>query len=190
MIEKFLYYKNNMNSKRSYEERWNYLSNLTLKLDPEWIQGFVDGEGSFQCRIADTVSRNSSYVCVNPTLEIAQNSHDVAVLKAIKEYLGVGYLKPKYDIKNLDDSKNSRKVNRLIINQEDVVINFFDNYPLLTSKHLDYLDWKSIIELKKQDLHKTPEGKEKMIGLKLGMNRNRLFDTNIINISDKLKLTK
>lgn len=139
-IDKILFYKNSMNTKRSYEDRWNYLSKLLLNIHPEWIQGFVDGEGCFQCRIADTVSRNSSYVSVNPTLEIAQNSHDVEVLNAIKEYLGVGYIKPKYDIKVLSESKKYRKVNRLIINQEDIVINFFDKYPLLTSKHLDYLD--------------------------------------------------
>jgi len=186
--DKILFYKNSMNKKRSYEERWNYLNKLSFNLHPAWVQAFVDGEGCFQCRIADTVSRNSAYISVNPTLEIAQNSHDVEVLNAIKEYFGVGYLKPKYDIKDLNESKKSRRVNRLIINQEEIVINFFDKYPLLTSKNLDYSDWKLIIELKKKNLHRTPEGKQEMLNIKLGMNSNRLLDTNIINISDKLKL--
>jgi len=188
--DKILFYKNSMNKKRSYEERWNYLNKLSFNLHPAWVQAFVDGvrSGCFQCRIADTVSRNSAYVSVNPTLEIAQNSHDVEVLNAIKEYFGVGYLKPKYDIKDLNESKKSRRVNRLIINQEEVVINFFDKYPLLTSKNLDYSDWKLIIELKKKNSHRTSEGKQEMINIKLGMNSNRLLDTNIINISDKLKL--
>lgn len=29
-----------------------------------------------------------------------------------------------------------------------------------------------------------------MLGLKAGMNSGRLFNTNVINLSDKLKLTK
>jgi hypothetical protein len=79
-------------------------------------------------------------VSVNPTLEIAQRSHDVFVLKAIIEYFGIGYLKPKYDIFSLKDSMNSRDVSRAIFNQYEVIIKFVDKYPMLTCKQLDYLD--------------------------------------------------
>lgn len=172
--DEILFIKNNMNTKRSYEERWNYLKDRSFNLAPEWIQAFVNGEGSFQCRIAETISRNSKYVAVNPTLEIAQKSHDVLVLYAIIRYFGIGYLKPKYDIFSLQESKNSRAVSRAIFNQFDVIIDFVDKYPMLASKQLDYLDWKRIIQLKKQGAHKTEKGREAMISLKLGMNRGRI----------------
>lgn len=71
--------KNGMNRNRLYDARWNYLKNKVFNLQPEWVQSFIDSEASFQCRIADTVSRNSKYISVNPTL--AQNSHDVFVCK-------------------------------------------------------------------------------------------------------------
>ena len=62
-IGKVLFIKSNMNKGRSYEQRWSYLKDKKFKLNPEWVQAFIDGEGTFQCRIADTISRNSKYVC-------------------------------------------------------------------------------------------------------------------------------
>lgn len=187
-ISKVLFIKNNMNRERSYEQRWSYLKDKNFNIKSEWVQAFIDGEGTFQCRIADTISRNSRYVSVNPTLEIAQRSHDVFVLKAIIEYFGIGYLKPKYDIFSLKDSKNSRDVSRAVFNQDEVIIKFVDKYPMLTCKQLDYLDWKEIIRLKNQGAHKIEEGKQKMIELKLGMNRGRFLNSNLFNNSDKLSI--
>ena len=131
-----------MNRGRSYEERWNYLKDKKFELRPEWIQAFIDGEGSFQCRIAETISINSKYVAVNPTLEIAQKSHDVFVLNARIDYFSIGYLKPKYYIYSLQESKNYRFISRARFNQYEAVIAFVDKYPMLTRKHLDYMDWK------------------------------------------------
>jgi len=74
------------------------------------------------------------------TLEIAQSSHDILLLNAFIQFLGCGYLKPKYDINDINAAKNSRSVNRFIINQYEVVTEFLDKYPLMTRKHLDYLD--------------------------------------------------
>ena len=185
-IGKVLSIKKNMNRERSYEQRWSYLRDKNFHLKSEWVQAFIDGEGTFQCRIADTISRNSKYVSVNPTLEIAQKSHDVFVLKAIIEYFGIGYLKPKYDIFSLKDSLKSRDVSRAIFNQHEVIIKFVDKYPMLTCKQLDYLDWKEIIMLKNEGTHRTEEGKQRMLEFKLGMNRGRLLNSNLFNNSDKL----
>jgi len=187
-LNKILFIKNKMNKNRSYEERWNYLNKLTLDLKPEWVQAFIDGEGIFQCRIADMKNKGSNYISVNPTLEIAQSSHDVEVLNGIKNFFGLGYLKPKYNIKSLDESKKSRSVNRLIINQYENIIDFFNKYSILTRKYLDYLDWKKIIELKSNNIHKTTEGLQYMIDIKVGMNRGRLLNTNLLCNSDRLKV--
>jgi hypothetical protein len=182
--------KSKMNKSRFYEERWNYLKDKNFNITAEWIQAFIDGEGTFQCRIVETISRGNTYIAVNPTLELAQKSHDVFVLNAIIKFLGVGYLKPKYNILSLKESKNSRTVSRVILNQFGVIIDFVEKYPMLTRKHLDYKDWKEIIELKKQNAHYTVEGKESMLKLKLGMNRGRLLNSNSFSSSDKLQIIK
>ena len=180
--------KKGMNKGKLYDTRWNYLKNKTFDLKPEWVQAFIDGEGTFQCRIADAVSRDSKYTSINPTLEIAQNSHDVFVLNAIIKFFGIGYLKPKYDITSLDASKSSRSVSRAIFNQSKYIINFVDKYPMFTRKHLDFLDWKEIVTLKQKNTHKTMDGKNHMLGLKQGMNRGRLLNCNLLSGSDKFKV--
>ena len=189
-LDAILSMKKGMNRGRVYDARWNYLKDKTFDLKPEWVQAFIDGEGTFQCRIADVVNRGNIYISVNPTLEIAQNSHDVFVLNAIIKFFGIGYLKPKYNITSLDASKSSRSVNRAIFNQSKTIIDYIDKYNMFTRKHSDFIDWKEIVTLKQKGIHKTTEGKNHMLSLKLGMNKGRLLNSNLLNSSDKLKVVK
>ena len=72
----------------------------------------------------------------------------------------------------MEDAKRVRSVSRYVSNDNRVVIEFFDKYPLKTIKNLDFLDWKKIIKLKSEDGHK--KGKlDLMISIKNTMNRNR-----------------
>lgn len=169
--------KNKMNNLRTKQERWEYLNsinNFTVP-DPNWLRGFLDGEASFQFQIGERATRNTSYIIANPTMEIAQSNHDVAVLKIIKDHLESGYLKPKFDTSSLEKTMNSRDTSRFVTNDEDKVREFVDKYPLLTSKQLDYLDWKKLIDMKEQNLHKTDEGYSSIMKIKSGMNQGRKF---------------
>lgn len=133
----------------------------------------MDGEGSFQFGIADAVSRGKPYVSLTPTLSISQSSHDVKLLNAFISFFGCGYLKPKFDIVSLEDTKASRSVSRYLVNQHAVIVEFVDKFPMLTRKQLDYLDWKKLIQLKAERAQDTPEGRFLMEQIKNGMNRGR-----------------
>lgn len=160
--EEILSIKNNMNSLRSFDERWNYLKSCEpISLNNEWVQAFIDGEGSFQFLISNSVNRGKPYLALSHTLEIAQSNHDILLLNAFVKFFGCGYLKPKYDINNIDCAKNSRIVNRFITNNQKAVTELLDKYPLMTRKYLDYLDWKKLIELKAKGAHNTPEKNER-----------------------------
>lgn len=102
--------KSNINQSRPDFERWNYLKSKNITIDPNWLSGFIDGEGSFQYALGERISRSSTYIQANPTLEIAQSSHDVAVLDAIRGYLDSGYIKPKYDITSWSELLKKRTV--------------------------------------------------------------------------------
>ena len=172
--EEIFLLKNNMNSLRSFEERWNYLKSCEpIILNNEWVQGFIDGEGCFQFGIANSVNRGKPYLALSNTLEIAQSNHDILLLNAFIQFFGCGYLKPKYNINDINTAKNSRIVNRFIVNQHAVVTALLDKYPLLTRKYLDYLDWKKLIQLKAERVHNTPEGLQKMKDIKAFMNKGR-----------------
>jgi len=174
VLDYILSIKNNMNSLRTFEERWNYLkSSEPIKLNNEWVQAFIDGEGSFQFGVVNTTNRGKPYLSLTATMEVAQSSHDVSILKAFVKFFGCGYLKPKYDINDMDAAKSSRIVNRFVINQHSVVTEFFDKYPLFTRKYLDYLDWKKLIKLKAERAQYTPFGLQKMKDIKAGMNKGR-----------------
>ena len=147
-----------MNKNRSFEDKYNHCKSFLALSDNEvkynlpqhWVQGFLTGEGLFYIYLNGTV--------VNPSLELGQNSHDVAILLALKKFFNGGYVKPKYNFNDLEECKNSRSLNRFILRNTESIIKFADEYPILTRKHLDYLDWKKIVELKNKGTHKTVEG--------------------------------
>lgn len=83
-IDSVLECKDNINSKRLFDERWHYFNKVNINLDPEWVRGFVDGEGSFQINIGNYNNRGKPLLRVAATFEIAQNSHEIKLLEAIK----------------------------------------------------------------------------------------------------------
>ena len=64
-------------------------------------------------------------------------------------------------------------MNRYICRDVSTIINFVDQYPMLTTKHLDYLDWKKIVELKNSGAHKTKEGLDLILQTISKMNSKR-----------------
>ena len=178
----------NMNKERSFEDKYNFCKNslgltvngeITNNLPAEWVQTFLAGEATFYNYLPKQTidNRGKPYQRCDSSLEIAQNSHDVIILLAIKKFFGGGYIKPKYNIFDIIECKNSRSVNRYIFRDTKAIINFVDNYPMLNRKHLDYLDWKKIVELKNNGSHNTIEGLELMKKIISNMNSTRNPDT-------------
>lgn len=179
-INKIIAIKQHMNKEHTYDQKWNYLlSQQPIVLDPNWVSAFVDGEGSFYIELVDrgANTRTNTYVACYGQLSIAQNSHDILVLDALKQFFdklgGKSTLKPKYDITNIVEAKSVRSVGRFSLKQHDVVIEFIDRYPLLTRKALDYQDWKTIMKMYENKLHLTPNGRATIEALKRGMNTGR-----------------
>lgn len=172
-IETLREIKSKMNKSRSFKDKYEYCWSKDINIEPEWLQGFIDGEGSFQCEMSLN-NKIKLYPDINFSLQIQQSNHDVAVLYAIKNFLNSGYLKPKYDIKDVESTMNSvRNVTGLWIRDTEIICNFIDKYPLFTIKRLDYLDWKRLIYLKRINAHKYKEGLYLMRKIKLSMNNNR-----------------
>lgn len=172
-LDEIISIKNNMNSKRPYAERWTFYDNKgKIVLNNEWLQAFIDGEGSFQFNISKTVNRNKSYTAYIPTLSISQSSHSVKILKAIIDFFAIGYLKPKYDITSMETAKLT-KVNRCIFNQTAVIIKFRDKHLMYTRKQLDCLAWKKLIKLKKDKQYNKPKGRLLLEKIKASMNSGR-----------------
>lgn len=170
-IEEITRLASKMNKNRSFEDKFNYCNSslgmvnlpngeigIKYDLPAYWVQTFLAGESMFYTYVPENSIRGKSYQICDSSLEIGQNSHDVAVLLAIKKFFNGGYIKPKYNYMSLHDCLNSRSVNRYIFRDTKSIIQFVDQYPMITRKYLDYMDWKKIVGLKSIGAHKTVEG--------------------------------
>nr|YP_007475430.1 hypothetical protein H888_mgp15 [Microbotryum cf. violaceum BFL-2013]AGE14644.1 hypothetical protein [Microbotryum cf. violaceum BFL-2013] len=77
-----------MNSKRSWIEKFNLMSTHILNVTFEWLQGFIDGDGSFTTFFPtswgsvglSSPTRKTRHNVLQLFLEIKQNTHDVRLL--------------------------------------------------------------------------------------------------------------
>lgn len=104
--------------------------NLGLNLDNDfknhWLAGFSDADASFQIKI---VNRNNDRTEVRLNFQIDQKKNDILI--KIQNFLGgnIGYRKSQDTYYYGSTSFGSAKK----------VVNYFDYYHLLSSKHINYL---------------------------------------------------
>nr|YP_009574411.1 hypothetical protein [Arthrobotrys musiformis]QBM31529.1 hypothetical protein [Arthrobotrys musiformis]QBM31679.1 hypothetical protein [Arthrobotrys musiformis] len=154
-----------------------------VALDPLFITGFTDGEGTFTISITkDNRERKTTrrllnnidreIFSVHPSFSISLNYKDHDLIKNIHSYFKVGKIK-----NDLSNNAITFYVNS-IEDLSNIIIPFFDNNSLITQKQADFLLFKSAVELINKGEHLTKEGIEKLINIKASMNKG---------LSDKLK---
>lgn len=134
------------------------------KLHPQYVVGFVDGEGSFSVSIyRDEAMRNKIFV--RPEFEIEVRADDREILKRIQKTLGCGkiykcnyerygwYPHVKYKVSRLDEIS-------------EVLIPFLEKYPLQAKKAKIFYYFKQIIRKRMNGKHLTKEGVEEIIKLR------------------------
>nr|YP_009945084.1 LAGLIDADG endonuclease [Monilinia laxa]QOE17448.1 LAGLIDADG endonuclease [Monilinia laxa] len=147
------------------------LSTLESKLDPSYVTGFTDGEGSFML----TIIKDNKYKTgwrVACRFAISLHKKDIILLNKIKNFFNTGNVyytgkdASQYRVESLKGLEN--------------IINHFDKYPLKTKKQVDYNLFKLAYNLIKNKNHTTKDGLLKLVALKAGMNRG---------LNDELLLT-
>lgn len=133
-----------------------------LELDPFYVTGFSDGEACFHFAIGKNPKYKIGYY-VNPGFSIALHKKDEELLRKIQEFFGgVGVLRVKKDIVQF----------RIFsIKDLNVLIEHFDQYPLITKKYGDFILFKEGLELIKNKEHLTIEGFNKIISIRASMNK-------------------
>jgi hypothetical protein len=138
------------------------LHNKTNKLNPWFVTGFTDGEGNFLINIRPKSNRNSGY-SVELVFRINLHSRDRALLEKIRDFFGVGRLTA--------ESKNYAQYWAGALEDILVIVNHFDNYPLITQKWADYQLFKQAVELVTRKEHLTSEGLKKLVSIKAVLNK-------------------
>ena len=154
-------------------EKYDYLLNKVFNINRDWLIGFIESEGTFYCYMSNIDENQESLIIpkVYNSLEIAQSTHEVPLLKAIICFLEKGYLKPKPKSESLEDMLSLRSVSRIVFNSPDFIISFLGENPLFSSKQRDYTIWRDYLTLSKNKTHHTKEGIKKMLELKTLMNK-------------------
>jgi hypothetical protein len=154
-------------------------------LDPNWVRGFTDGEGCFFVGIQKNPTTKSK-VQVIPEFRIVQHERDIDVLYGLKSFFGFGIVCRNHD------SRFELRVRR----QEHLrsICDFFDRYPLVTKKRIDFLKFKDILRLMEMGEHLTPDGLKRIAKIAADMNTGKrnaleqfeeLVDEDIVHTSLK-----
>jgi len=134
-----------------------------MKINPYWVSGFVDGEGTFYVGINRNDTMKVKFQ-VLPEFRIVQHERDIKLLYALKKYFGVGVVRVNHDTRYELRVRSLEHINKFIIPH-------FDKYQLLTQKKFDFIKFKEIIKLMNENKHLSPEGVKEIIMIASKMNR-------------------
>jgi hypothetical protein len=132
-------------------------------IDPNYISGYVDGEGSFLVSFSPR-KKIKIGLEVRPSFSISQRKDRSEVLSLIKSYFDCGKIRfnssdqtLKYEVRSLGDLVG-------------VIIYHFNKYPIRSSKIKDFKIFSQICEMMARNKHQTKKGLVKIIDLACKMN--------------------
>lgn len=133
------------------------------KLNPNYITGFVDGEGSFIVKILKR-SRLRVGFEVQLCFQITSHPKDRALLESIKDYFG--------GIGSIHKEGSGCLQYRVSSNKDlNLIIKHFEKFPLITQKYADYLLFKSVLEICNLKEHLSHEGINRIVNIKASINK-------------------
>lgn len=141
--------------------RYSFNNKNTFYLNPDYLTGFVDGEGCFSLSIYKD-ARSLTGWQVKPIFSISLHNKDIKLLEAIQRTLKTGKIY-KHGVDSMQYRVSSLKNLKIITDH-------FDSYPLITQKRTDYLLFKQAIAIINNKEHLSREGLLKLVGIKASLN--------------------
>ncbi len=135
---------------------------------PQYIIGFVDGEGSFHIAIYKDKNMKTG-IKIIPEFHVSQRISSKKVLDGLKKYFQCGYIKANH-AKNYHDTTYVYVVR----NRDDllnIIIPFFEKYSFKTEKQKDFILFAKIVKQMKNKTHLSLMGVKKIIFLAYQMNQ-------------------
>jgi len=134
-----------------------------MKLDAQWIVGFLDGEGCFHVFINPHADMTVGYQ-VLPEFTVVQHVRDIEVLHALKAFFGCGVVRRNHGDRM---AYRVRAKGHLL----ERIIPFFEVHPLKTKKRVDFEKFRRVLRLMDADEHLRPAGIAKIRVIAGEMNR-------------------
>jgi hypothetical protein len=156
------YYQINYPSKQFKSSFSTLHSDINIQLNPSWVTGFTDAEGTFTV-VFDKVNTRKLNWRIQPKFQISLHVRDLPLLLKVQQFFG--------NIGSVSESENMAFYS--VSSVKDLVktiIPHFLKYPLLTQKGADYILFKQIVDLMENKAHLTIEGINQIINIKAAMN--------------------
>ena len=135
-------------------------------LTPDYVVGFVDGEGCFSVSVRPHPSiANPERWLISPVFQAYQHRDCVEILHQLRAFFGCGSITSKGpNSKVMTFSVHSKR------DLESVIIPFFEEHPLLV-KHADFTKFSEVVHLMRRKAHRTSDGLRRIIELSFSMNQ-------------------
>lgn len=163
--------KNNSAKRYPYFRFYSTKSSLKLPLElgkkstmlnPWFITGFTDAEGCFSIRVRKTTRTRLGWH-VEAVFSIGLHLRDLPLLLKIQSYFGgIGRI-----------SKGKKNCMLFVSSIQDltaIIIPHFIKYELITKKRIDFIFFKSVIDIINAKEHLTMEGLQKIVSFKASIN--------------------
>jgi hypothetical protein len=153
-----------------------------------WLSGFIDADGGFMINYQSKTVKGVNRDIIKFTLTIEQRMLDPLTLESYKKILEKIAKLFETNLNVRFQKSTGRSYYRIVGTSRisiTAVLNYLDLHPLLTSKRLNYMDWKKAWKIKMTNRSLSLEQKKAILELKLKMNKNRTFyDWKHLNVSD------
>lgn len=146
------------------------LSKLPLNKDnlenSSWLSGFVDADGSFSVQYTKTeellpAKQGKTKRKISCRLRIEQRILDPTTNDSYFDILNQICLFLNCKLLTRTQKSTNNTYYTLTASSKvslDIIINYFNKYPLFSSKYLDYKDWEKVAYLIINSQHNTEEG--------------------------------
>ena len=142
-------------------------SNLNIN---SWFAGFIDADGHFSVR----TSLNSKYPKVECKFELCQRQIDhnqqsnLEFLNLIGQYLLTTVKEIRANRPNPE-----YRVRTTSVQANNLLVNYLSEYPLFSSKYLNYKDWGRVLEFFNKKEHTKSASIKAIVEIKSKMNNSR-----------------
>lgn len=136
-----------------------------------WLSGFIDAEGHFSIRASEAGKYPARVEC---KFELEQRQSDISggnmfgILSKIADFLCSVVKETKVSTKT-----PQFRVRTTSVNANYILINYLTDYPLFSSKYLDYLVWSDVVKIFHKGEQKSQQGRDRIKQIKSTINDNR-----------------
>jgi hypothetical protein len=135
-------------------------------LPPDYVAGFIDGEGCFSVSVHPhpSITKPDRWL-IAPCFQAYQHRYNVEILELLRDFFGCGRITAK--------GPNSDVLTYSVYRRRDLesaIIPFFERWPLLSRKHEDFEKFRTIVLMMRRHQHRTDDGFRRIVELAFSMN--------------------